>query len=273
MFRLEVIPDKNGRFNLCEFCPELKNVNCNATVNWNGEATYSYDKLGHIKYKFKNIPDSVYIEFIELECDRLSFKDNIRIISIDGELPRLEQGELNNMFENCNRLQRATGMLFVNNRHQFESKCVFKNCSILDPDFEVIVDLWESKDFTEFYSGCRAIDNLPYPLFSRKQCNIEILDGMFSELPYLREVRGKLLENQCNMKSAKRMFYRSGIRKMDNIFNDENYADKYIELDYLCAECKNLKHINPNFFAFIPFVVPPEVRVTMFKNVPARINL
>lgn len=273
MLRIEVVPDSKGRFNLCEFCPELKDVNCNATIDWNGEATYSYTKLGHIKYKFKST-EKVYINFINLECDKLSFKNNTRLISISGELPRLSAGYLNSLFEGCINLLTATGMLFVNNRDQLESKAVFKNCFVLSPDFEVITDLWSSKDFTEFYYGCRAIDDLHYPLFSKKQCSsIEILDGMFAETPYLKEVRGTLLDNLWNLKSVKRMFYRSGIRRMDNLFKEELHKNSKIELEELAAECKNLKYVNPNYFAYLPFSVDIETKKSMFRNVPAKINM
>lgn len=272
MLRLEVIPDSKGRFNLCEFCPELKDVNCNTTINWNGEATYSYTKLGHIKYKFKT-NEKVYIEFINLECDRLSFKNNIRLVSVSGELPRLNYGELNSMFEGCINLLTADGRLFKNNNHQTESIRVFKNCSILDPDITVVQDLHSSKNFTEFYYGCRSIDDLPYPLFSDKQRDIEIIDGMFAELPYLREVRGRLLDGVTGIKSAKRMFYRTGITRLDNLFTSEEYIGKYVELDEFCADCKNLRHVNPNFFAYSSFPIPVDVKKSMFRNVPAKINI
>lgn len=274
MFKIEVIPDSKGRFNLCEFCPELKDINCNATVDWNGEATYNYSKLGHIKYKFKST-DKVYINFETLECDKLSFKHNIRLVSVNGELPRLSPGELNSMFEGCINLVEAKGMLFINNREQTESKRVFKGCSVLsEPNFEAITDLWNSKDFTEFYYGCRGIDDLHYPLFSKSQCSsVEIVDGMFAETPYLKEVRGTLLDGLWNLKSAKRMFYRSGIRKMDNIFKEELHKDSYIHIDELAAECKNLKYVNPNYFAYIPFPVDIKIKKTVFRNTLAKVNI
>lgn len=270
MLRITVIPDERGRFNLCEFSPELKNVNCKVNVNWNGEATYSYNKLGNIKYKFGK-REPVYIELDYLECEKLSFKNNIRIISIEGELPRLSSGGLNYLCDGCTNLKSVTGQLFINNTDQLEAIGTFRNCVSLIPDFSVLLDLWYVKNLTDFYRGCRCIYELHYPLFSKAQMNIEILDGMFAETAYLQEVRGTLIEHQFNIKSTKEMFFRSGIHRTDVIFSANHTNIKCI--DDMYAECYNLKHVNPNYFAYLPFAVPVEVKKNMFRKVPAQINI
>lgn len=269
MLRLEIIPDNRGRFNLCEFAPELKEVPCEATVVWNGKDEYSYTKLGHIKYKF-GTKEKVTVHFKNLECDNLSFRNNTRIISMDGELPRLGPGKLNYLCEGCTNLVSVTGMFFSNNRDQLEAIGVFKNCPSLIPDFSIIVDLWNCRDFTQFYYGCRSIYKLHYPLFSKTNRYVEVLDEMFAETPYLQEVRGDLIDTLWNLKSVKRMFYKSGINRTEVIFKELHTSVTCMEELY--AECYNLTNVNPNYFAYLPFRVPLETKKSMFYHTPAKIN-
>lgn len=275
MLKLVVqLDNDSARFDLCKTVPELRYVKCNTRINWNNEATYdNYQELGNIKFKFKKkTPDRKYtITFEELECNELSFKDNTSLVSISGTLPRLAQGSLDGIFENCTALCDVGLELLNNNSHQLSAKRMFKNCIIYQVNYRVLSPLTECKDLTECYRGCRAIRDTPSKTSSLPS-SVEVIDRMFMETPYLCDARDDMLVNNPNIISAKYLFKDSGIRSTGSILNFQ-YHHKLLYIDGLYDNCVNLIKVDPNYFAYLPMHVTPEIKRGAFLNVPAKINI
>lgn len=236
---------KNGKYkNLDEFSDNILGIEQDMMV-YNDVATpwaiwtesdktltllYS-DKNYAMEYTYnnKNITHVFQGEDVVKEFSwtgRKEIRTNIENLVIDPSFSRVELTNLNNSFQNCDKLKTVTGLKYLNMANVISLGAMFRNCKSLENIDLSALDTRNVKDMSFMFEGCEKLKTVNLKGFNTM--NVTEMTWMFRGCSQLENIDLSSFTGE-HVEKCSGMFYGcSSLKKLDiSDFDADEFVKEY----------------------------------------------
>lgn len=231
-------------------------------IDWGDGIITLVTNTSQIKHKFKKEEEQVIIFYMN-DNDIFKFTDDIKLKTIEGQLPYSGDVDLTRYFRGCENLEHVDDDFFINNVHHTNISFMCEDCYRLK-SIKFILQLKNVEVANYLFRGCLSI--IDYDILSEWGEHIKEFDGALSNNIYMVEPSEDILHSMVNLVSAKYLFYgNENITSLYRAFFMDNIKLKHI--DYAFVGCRIKNNIDPNWLYYLPNSIETDRKLIFDENV------
>lgn len=234
------------------------------TIDWGDGTSSVITQLNQFKHTYKKEkPHTILVK--DLDTSVMTFRGDTQIVSIDGELPVLDEGSLIGFFQGAINLRHVGDDIFINNSHQKNISALCQGVPYLE-SLKFITRLTSAEDISYILDNCKylvSIDELA-------GWGENVIDARraFSGSELLVSPRRDILAAMGKLKIADGIFMENPSMSVAYTYFSENGELESIRGAFY--GCSNIKPIDKNWLYYLPMMVTTD-RTEIF-NKSVRLN-